>query len=114
MNSFFLLLHSSVLGYHQSDRIKQRFFDILSISVPQTRPAELTLNPTAVLTATARLCVNSFLTALMTRGTLKIYKIHKTNDKKVALQHSLTSLNILQILDCVNAFLIKLLIYMWS
>lgn len=82
MNSFFLLLHSSVLGYHQSDRIKQRFFDILSISVPQTRPAELTLNPTAVLTATARLCVNSFLTALMTRGTLKIYKIHKTNDKR--------------------------------
>lgn len=113
MNSF-LLLHSSVLGYHQSDRIKQRFFDILSISVPQARPAELTLNPTAVLTATARLCVNSFLAALMTRGTLKIYKIHKTNDKKVALQHSPTSLNILQILDCVNAFLIKLLIYMWS
>lgn len=81
MNSF-LLLHSSVLGYHQSDRIKQRFFDILSISVPQARPTELTLNPTAVLTATARLCVNSFLTALMTRGTLKMHKIHKTNDKR--------------------------------
>ena len=54
-----------------SDRIKQRFPDILSISVPQARPTELTLNPTTVLTAAARLSVDSFLSALVTRGALR-------------------------------------------
>lgn len=56
------------------DRIKQRLPDILSVSVPQTRPTELTLNPPTVLTATACLRVNSFLTALMTCRALKIHK----------------------------------------
>lgn len=57
--------------HKQSDRIKQCFPDVLSISVPQARPAELALNPAAILTATARLCVNGLLTALMTRRPLK-------------------------------------------
>lgn len=60
----------------QSDRIKQRLPDILSVSVPQTRSAELTLNPATLLGAAARLCVNRFLTALMTCGALKKNKKH--------------------------------------
>lgn len=60
--------------YQQSDRVNQCLLHILSVSVPQARPTELTLNPAAVLTATARLSVNCFLTALMTRGALKIHK----------------------------------------
>lgn len=53
-----------------TDRIKQSLPDILSISVPQARPAELTLNPSTVLIAAASLCVDSFLPALMARGAL--------------------------------------------
>lgn len=48
--------------------IEQGLLDILSVSVPQTRPAELTLNPPTLLAAAARLGVDSFLTALMTGG----------------------------------------------
>lgn len=60
-----------VLVLKQSDRIKQRLPDIFSVSVPQTRPTELTLNPPTVLAAAACLGVNSFLTALMTCGALE-------------------------------------------
>lgn len=64
--------------YQRSDRIEQRLLDVLSVSVPQARPAELTLNPPTVLAAAARLGVNSFLTALMTRGALKIHReVHR-------------------------------------
>ena len=64
--------------YQQSDRIKQRLLDILSVSVPQARPTELTLNAPTVLTAAARLRVSSLLTALMTCGALKIHKENST------------------------------------
>lgn len=64
----------SVLIWQQSDRIQQRLLDILSVSVSQTGPTELTLNTSTVLTAAARLSVNSFLTALMTCGALKTQK----------------------------------------
>ena len=60
--------------YQTSDRIKQRFPDVLSVSVPQAWPTELTLNPTTVSTATAGLCVNGFLPTLMARGALKIQR----------------------------------------
>ncbi len=58
----------------QADRIKQRLLHVLSVSVPQAWPTELTLNPPTVLAAAARLCVNGFLAALMTCGALKIRK----------------------------------------
>lgn len=57
-----------------SDRIKQSFPDVFSVSVPQAGPTELTLNPVAVHTATARFRVYGLLAALMARGALEIYK----------------------------------------
>lgn len=62
-----------------SDRIKQRLPDILSVSVPQAWPTELTLNPTTVLTAAARLSVDSFLSALVTCRALKTKKETSTD-----------------------------------
>lgn len=69
-----------VLVYQQPDRIEQRLLDVLSVSVPQARPTELTLNPTTVLTTAARLGVNSFLAALVTRRALKIHKETSTTE----------------------------------
>lgn len=61
-----------------SDRIEQSFPDIFSVSVPKAGPAELTLNPMAVHTATARFCVHGLLAALMARGALDVYREEAT------------------------------------
>lgn len=63
----------------QSDRIKQCLLDILSVSVPQTRPTELALNPPTLITAATCLSVHCFLTALMTRRALR----SKHNEKNM-------------------------------
>lgn len=57
--------------FEKSDRIKQRLSDILPVPVPQTRPAELTLNPAAALAAAAGLGVDGFLTTLMASRALR-------------------------------------------
>lgn len=51
-------------------RIKQSLLDVFSVSVPQTRPTELALDPTALLTTTARLGVDRLLATLVTGGAL--------------------------------------------
>lgn len=59
-----------VCVFEESDRVEQSLSDILPVPVPQTRPAELTLNPAAALAAAAGLAVDSFLTTLMASGAL--------------------------------------------
>lgn len=59
-----------LLGFQSSDRINKRLPDILSVSVPQARSAELPLDPSAVLASATRLGVHSLLTALVAGGTL--------------------------------------------
>lgn len=49
-------------------RIQQGLPHVLSVSVPQTRPTELTLDSPAGLASAARLSVHGLLTALVTRG----------------------------------------------
>lgn len=78
LSAITIQLQSVVLVYQLTDRIKQRLPHVLSISVLQARPTELTLNPSAVLAAAARLGVNGFLPALMTRGALSIRKTPST------------------------------------
>ena len=57
-----------VMGHH---RVQQSLLDLFSVSVFQTRPTELPVDPATLLTAAARLGVDGLLATLVTGSALE-------------------------------------------